>query len=33
MKRLLNGGAGVLRDVKSVLDRGSWPAEIELWRL
>jgi len=33
MTRLLKGGAGVLLDVKSVLDRGRRPAEIELWRL
>jgi len=33
MTRLLKGGAGVLLDVKSVLDRGSKPAEIDLWRL
>jgi UDP-N-acetyl-D-galactosamine dehydrogenase len=33
MTRLLKGGTGVLVDVKSVLDRASRPAEIELWRL
>jgi UDP-N-acetyl-D-glucosamine/UDP-N-acetyl-D-galactosamine dehydrogenase len=31
--RLLNGGEGIVLDVKSRLDRGAKPAGIELWRL
>jgi UDP-N-acetyl-D-galactosamine dehydrogenase len=30
---LLRGGEGLVFDVKSILDRGSKPASIELWRL
>jgi UDP-N-acetyl-D-galactosamine dehydrogenase len=30
---LLKGGEGIVIDVKSVLDRGGKPANIELWRL
>jgi UDP-N-acetyl-D-galactosamine dehydrogenase len=33
MTRLLRGGEGLVFDVKSVLDRGSKPTGIELWRL
>jgi UDP-N-acetyl-D-galactosamine dehydrogenase len=33
ISRLLRGGDGLVFDVKSVLDRGSKPAGIELWRL
>jgi UDP-N-acetyl-D-galactosamine dehydrogenase len=33
ISHLLRGGAGLVFDVKSVLDRGSKPAGIELWRL
>jgi UDP-N-acetyl-D-glucosamine/UDP-N-acetyl-D-galactosamine dehydrogenase len=31
--RLLEGGEGIVFDVKSKLDRGAKPARIELWRL
>jgi UDP-N-acetyl-D-galactosamine dehydrogenase len=33
ISRLLRGGDGLVFDVKSVLDRGSKPAGIKLWRL
>ena len=33
MTRLLSGGAGVVLDIKSKLDRGQKPEGIELWRL
>ncbi|MBR0704326.1 nucleotide sugar dehydrogenase [Bradyrhizobium diazoefficiens] len=33
IQNLLNNGAGLVLDVKTRLDRGSQPAEIELWRL
>jgi UDP-N-acetyl-D-galactosamine dehydrogenase len=33
IQRLLNGGTGLVLDVKMKLDRSSQPAGIELWRL
>ena len=33
IRRLLRGGGGIVLDVKTRLDRGSKPADIELWRL
>jgi UDP-N-acetyl-D-galactosamine dehydrogenase len=33
IQQLLTGGAGLVLDVKMKLDRGSRPADIELWRL
>src|SRR4051794_21297494 len=33
IQRLLSNGAGLVLDVKMKLDRGSRPADIELWRL
>ena len=33
MKRLLRGGAGLVLDIKSKLERGQKPEGIELWRL
>ena len=33
IQRLLNGGAGLVYDVKTKLDRASRPASIDLWRL
>jgi UDP-N-acetyl-D-galactosamine dehydrogenase len=33
IQQLLNGGTGLVLDVKMKLDRGSRPAGIELWRL
>ena len=33
VQRLLNGGSGLVLDVKMKLDRGSKPSGVELWRL
>jgi len=33
IRRLLKAGGGIVLDVKSLLDRGEKPREIELWRL
>jgi UDP-N-acetyl-D-galactosamine dehydrogenase len=33
LTRLLKGGAGIVFDVKSQLDRAQRPSCIELWRL
>jgi UDP-N-acetyl-D-galactosamine dehydrogenase len=33
VQRLLNGGKGIVLDVKSQLDRAAKPHGIELWRL
>ncbi len=33
VRNLLKGGAGIVLDVKSMLDRAARPREVELWRL